>query len=186
MELIHIVLALSIFLARIIDVSLGTIRFIFISKGYRTLAPILGFFEILIWIIAIKELMASYTSPLIYIAYAAGFATGNFIGIMIEDRLSIGKVMVRVITKKNPEILIENLRQNNYPMTIMNAMGRTGEVKIIISVIKKKRFKRFIRLIRQTNPDAFYSVEDVRQAKNEDFLPVKRHHGVFKFNRKGK
>jgi uncharacterized protein YebE (UPF0316 family) len=186
MELIHIALALSIFLARVIDVSLGTIRFIFISKGYKRLAPILGFFEILIWIIAIKELMSSYNSPLIYVAYAAGFATGNFIGIIIEDKLSIGRVMVRVITKRNPEILIENLRRNNYPMTIMDAKGRNSEVKIIISVIKKKRFKRFIRLIRLTNPDAFYSVEDVRQAKHEDFLPVKRHHGVFGNHRKSK
>ncbi|MBT7705880.1 DUF2179 domain-containing protein [archaeon] len=185
MELIHLILPLLIFFARIVDVSLGTIRVIFVSKGFRLLAPLLGFFEILIWIIAVKEVMSSYSGPLVYIAYAAGFAMGNYVGICLEDKMSIGRVMVRIITQEHAGELIDNLKNKKYPLTITDARGRSGDVKIIFSVIKKKKLKKMIYLINKTNPRAFYSVEDIRSAKEEDFLPH-RQRKVFGFSRKSK
>ena len=185
MEMVHVVLPVLIFLARVVDVSFGTLRVIFVSKGFKILAPLLGFFEVLIWIVAVREVMLSYVNYWVYIAYAGGFAMGNYVGIYIEEKLSIGRVMVRVITKRCPERLIENLKEKNYPLTVSDAKGRYGDVKIIFSVIKKKRLGRMIKLIRKTNPDAFYSVEEVKYAKDEDFLP-RRKGRVFGFQRKSK
>jgi len=85
-------LPLLIFFARVCDVSLGTIRIIFISKGIKYLAPIVGFFEILIWLLAISQIMQNLTNPYYYIFYAGGFATGNLVGIILDEKLSIGTV----------------------------------------------------------------------------------------------
>ena len=88
--------AVLIFLARICDVSIGTMRIIFVSKGKRNIAPILGFFEVLIWITAISKIMENLDNYVNFIAYAAGFATGNFVGMIIEEKLAMGILMIRV------------------------------------------------------------------------------------------
>lgn len=97
-------------LARITDVSIGTLRIIFVSKGLRLWAPILGFFEVSIWLLAISKVMANLTNPINYIAYAVGFSLGNYIGMFIESRLAIGMVVVRIITKRDSHILVAALR----------------------------------------------------------------------------
>src|SRR5512136_1275959 len=102
----YVVLPILIFCARICDVSLGTIRVIFVSRGYRYLAPVLGFFEISIWLLAIGQIMRNLNNWTAYLAYAAGFALGTFVGITLEERLSIGMVIVRVITKRDCSPLI--------------------------------------------------------------------------------
>ncbi len=95
------VLPLLIFIARVTDVTFDTMRIIFISKGEKYLPPLLGFFEIMIWLFAIGQVMQNLTNIVYYIAYAAGFATGNFVGIIIEDKMAIGKLVVRIITRKD-------------------------------------------------------------------------------------
>ena len=92
----YVLMPLLIFLARICDVSIGTMRIIFVSKGKRNIAPILGFFEVLIWITAISKIMQNLDNYVNYIAYAAGFATGNFVGMIIEEKLAMGIQMIRV------------------------------------------------------------------------------------------
>ena len=87
-----------IFIARVADVTLGTVRVIFVSRGMKYLAPLIGFVEILIWLMAIGHTMQNLTNPACYVAYAGGFAMGNFVGITIAERLSLGVVMIRVIT----------------------------------------------------------------------------------------
>ncbi len=97
---IWVIVPLLIFLARVIDVTLQTIRIVSISRGIRWLAPLVGFFEVLIWLLAISQIMKRVSNPVAYIAYAAGFATGTAIGQSIERRLSLGTVMLRVITAR--------------------------------------------------------------------------------------
>jgi len=111
------------------------------------------------------------TNGWLYISYAAGFAAGNYIGICIEEKLSIGKVMIRIVTQKYPKILIKNLKDENYNLTIIDGEGKKGKVKLIFSVIKKKSLKKVIAIINKTNPKAFYSIEDVRYAQDNDLLP---------------
>ena len=96
-----VVLPLIIVFARVIDVTLGTLRIIFVSRGDRTIAPILGFFETLIWVVVISQIMQNLNNPMTYIAYALGFALGNYIGISVEDKLAIGHLVVRIFVTKD-------------------------------------------------------------------------------------
>jgi uncharacterized protein YebE (UPF0316 family) len=111
---------LLIFSARIIDVSIGTLRVIFLSKGYKKLAPILGFFEVIIWILAVTQVMKHLDNYFNIFAYGAGFATGNYIGLLIDEKLSLGLVMIRIIFKKKPDDFytiedVKTARQGIFP-----------------------------------------------------------------------
>jgi uncharacterized protein YebE (UPF0316 family) len=157
-----IILPLLIFLSRIADQSIGSMRLIFLSKGYKFIAPMLGFFEVIIWLIAVSQIMKHLDNVLCYIAYGAGFAMGNFIGMTLEERISIGTVLVRTIPNLNTEELIEALRIHNFGLTTVDANGSRGEVKIFISIINRKDLKEYISIINKINPNAFYTIEDVK------------------------
>ncbi|MFH1770783.1 MAG: DUF2179 domain-containing protein [archaeon] len=184
-----VILPILIFLARIVDVSIGTVRLIFISKGMKRIAPVLGFFEVLIWLTAVRQIIVNMPNVVGFIAYAGGFATGTYVGMIIEEKLAKGKVIMRVITKSDATILEETLRLN-YKVTHMDAKGPDGPVKLIFMVIERNKVPEAMRIIKKFNPRAFYSIEDVRTAR-EDFIPTittKRSSRKFKFPfiRKGK
>jgi uncharacterized protein YebE (UPF0316 family) len=169
----YILLPLFIFCARVCDVSLGTIRVIFISKGFRNIAPFIGFFEVIIWLLAIGQVMSNITDVASYIAYGAGFATGTYVGMRIEERLSLGNVIVRVITNKEAKDLLDYLRSRNYGVTSMEATGSTGPVTILFMVIRREDLGEVIRIIRKFQPDAFYSIEEVKTV-TEGVFPEKK------------
>jgi uncharacterized protein YebE (UPF0316 family) len=150
------------FFARICDVSLGTIRIIFVSKGIKYLAPIVGFFEILIWIMAISQIMQNITNIYYYVFYAGGFAIGNLVGITIEEKLSIGTVGVRIITRQDAVELVNTLKNSKYGITVVDAEGTKGKVKIIYTVINRQNIQKVINIVKQYNPKAFYQIEDIR------------------------
>jgi uncharacterized protein YebE (UPF0316 family) len=186
---IWVILPILIFSARVIDVTFGTMRIIFISKGEKILAPIFGFFEIMIWLFAIGQVMQNLTNITYYFAYAGGFATGNFVGMYIEEKLAMGTLVIRIITKKDAKNLIEALKLKNYGITLLDAKGATGDVKIIFTVIKRKNVDDVIDMIKQFNPKAFFSIEEVRVAKEGIFPTSKNKFGLFgsiRFNRSGK
>lgn len=158
----YIVIPLLICLARIIDVSIGTLRVILLTKGNKIIAPILGFFEILIWLAAIGQVMQNLTNVVNYFAYAGGFAIGNYVGIKIEQRLALGLVAVRIITQKDAKELIEFLKNANFGVTILNAEGATGPVHVLFTIIKRTRLNEIAAYIKNYNPKGFYSVEDIR------------------------
>jgi uncharacterized protein YebE (UPF0316 family) len=157
-----VLLPLFIFLARIADVSIGTLRIMFISKGLKYLAPMVGFFEILIWLLAIGQIFQNLTNPIYYIAYAGGFASGTFVGIVIEGKLSIGTELIRIITQKEAPILVASLKKEGYIVTSDDVEGREGTVKIIYVVIDRHDLDDVVKIIKKYNPHAFYSVEDVK------------------------
>ncbi|MCK5450803.1 MAG: DUF2179 domain-containing protein [Candidatus Omnitrophica bacterium] len=158
----YFVVPLLIFFIRIADVSMGTMRIIFISRGIRYLAAILGFFEILIWLFAISQIMQNLNSPLHYIAYAAGFGMGNFVGITIERKLSMGNRVVRIVTGKDAAELVEVLKAKKYGVTSIDGEGVIGPVKLIFSVVKRNHVADLIGVIKEFNPNAFFTVEDIR------------------------
>ena len=164
-----VLLPLLIFLARIMDVSIGTIRIILIGRGNKIVAPILGFFEVLIWLIAIQQIMQNLSNALYYIAYAAGFAAGNFIGMYIEEKLAIGVFLVRIITVEYASKLIDHLRRDDYGVTVLDAEGSKGKVNVIV---RRTDIKTIISIIDIYNPKAFYSIEDVRFV-SEGVFPAK-------------
>jgi uncharacterized protein YebE (UPF0316 family) len=157
-------------------------RIIFLSRGKRYLAPILGFFEVFIWIVAVSQLVRNLSTFGGFLAYAAGFAAGNFLGMAIEDRLALGTLSVRIITVKEADKLVERLHEEGYGVTSIDAQGATGRVKVIYSIIKRKDFNNVFDIIKSLNPRAFISVEEVRSAKEGIFPPDRRHYkGHFRY-----
>jgi len=156
-----VVLPFLIFMARIADVSIGTVRVIFISRGLKYLAPIVGFFEVLIWLLAIGQIMKNLSNPACYIACAGGFAMGNFVGMRIAEKLSLGLVLIRVVTEKDTSALVEHLKSANYGVTSIDGHGTAGEVKLVFTVVPKQAVRSIIGLIKRFNPKAFYSIEEV-------------------------
>lgn len=157
-----VIIPLFIFAARVADVSLGTLRFIFISRGVTALAPLIGFFEVIIWLLAMGEIMKNLYNPISYLAYGGGFAFGTFVGMWLEEYMSLGVVLVRVITKRDATELIGYLRSRNYGITITDAQGSQGQVKVVFTIVKRQNLKEVISLIQEVTPQAFYTVEDVR------------------------
>jgi uncharacterized protein YebE (UPF0316 family) len=185
-----ILLPLLIFVARICDVSLGTIRVIFVARGFRYFAPVLGFFEISIWLLAISQIFQHLDNVFTYLAYAGGFATGTFVGMWLEDKLSIGTVMVRVVTKKDAGELIRQLKERHFGLTTVHAMGGLGQVEIILTIVQRTSVPEVVSLVKEFNPHAFYTIEDVRYATEGIFPPqensiVRRFRPLFTL-RKGK
>lgn len=178
MEFIHsdiytyLVLPLLIFFARIADVTLDTVRIIFISKGKKFLAPLLGFVEIFIWLLAITRIFENLDNWTCYLAYAAGFATGNFVGIVVEEKIALGVELIRIITSRDPTNLIQTLRNKGYGITYINAHGSEGEVGIIYSVIRRSDLKEFVAYMKIFNPKAFYTIEDIRFVNMDVFRPM--------------
>lgn len=156
-----IVLPFLIFVARIVDVSLGTVRVIFVSRGLKYFAPFVGFFEVLIWLLAIGQIMKNLSNPLCYIAYAAGFGMGNYFGIRTAEKLSLGVVLIRVVTKIDALPLVECLKAENYGVTSVDGHGISGQVKVVFTIVPRREVPNVVELIRKFNPQAFYSIEDV-------------------------
>lgn len=164
-----VVVPVLIFLARIVDVSLGTLRIIFLSKGYKKLAPVFGFFEILVWLLAIREVMVNLQNPLCFFAYAAGFAFGNYVGITIEEKLSIGHVLFRVIFKDDSNGFLQFMKKHNFGFTIFNGSGTRSRVKLLFSVLNRKDMKVIIPAIKKSLPTAFYTVENIKEVRQGVF-----------------
>ena len=179
-----IILPLLIFIARLTDVSLGTIRIIFISRGLKYIAPLIAFFEINIWLLAIAQIILNLNNPICAVAYTGGFAIGNFVGILIEEKLSIGSVILRIIIRHDIDKIINCLRSKKYGVTTIDARGNNGDVKIILAVVRRSDIKRILQDIKDIHPHAFYTVEDVRTVEDAIFPIDKR--GLFRFYRKGK
>lgn len=173
---LYLIIPVLIFLARVGDVSLGTIRIIFVSKGYRVFAPFLAFFEIIIWLVAIQQILLNLTNTYAYIAYALGFATGTYCGMWIEEKLSVGKVVLQVITKKDATELSEELKKHKYIITRITAEGENGEVKLINLVIDRSKVPQVVGIIKKFNPHAFYTIEDLRYVHEEEMHKHKKLH----------
>ncbi len=157
-----IVVPLLIVLSRIMDVSIGTLRIIFVSKGMKYVAPFLGFFEVLIWLVAISQIMQNLTNAVNYFAYALGFAIGNYVGIRIEERIALGNVVMRIITQKDAKSLITYLKNTDFKWTILDADGPEGPVNVLFTVLKRADLKDMVSIVKHYNPNAMYTVEDIR------------------------
>jgi uncharacterized protein YebE (UPF0316 family) len=164
-----VVLPLLIFLARMADVTLGTLRNVFISKGLRKVVPFIGFFEVLIWLISIRQVMQHLDNPVCYIGFAGGFAMGTYVGLLIERQLALGMQVIRIILPGESLPLTDALRSAGFGITIMDGTGSKGPVKIIFTILKRKDIPLAQELIQRHFPQAFYSIEDIRAARQGVF-----------------
>jgi len=169
-----VILPLLIFFARICDVSMETIRVIYISRGIKYLAPIIAFFEIVIWLLAMEVVMQDLANIANFLAFALGFAMGTYVGLVIEEKLSIGMVILRIVTTdESNEEIVSFMQSENYGITTLDATGSRGSVKMILSLVNRTDVPRITQHIQATNPHAFFSIEDVRYVNQGVFRPKK-------------
>lgn len=171
MELL--LLCIKVFLARIIDVSLGTCRTIVTVKGKKLLASTIGFFEILVWFMVAREaLNTDETSIVIAISYALGFATGTYIGGWLSSKFIKGTLGVQVITSSKDDTTVDVLRQKGYAVSVMNVQGQDKENEryMLFMEIDKKKFKHLKSLIKMLDEKAFIVVNETREVENGYFM----------------
>ena len=171
----YLILPILIMLARVLDVSMDTVRVIMVAKGYRNYAPIIGFFQSLIWVITISRVMVNLENWTTYFGYAAGFALGTYVGMRLEAELALGHELIRVITKSDATALINSLREKGFPVTSVNGQGREGEVGILFIIMKRRAIPKVVELINAFNPKAFYTVEDMRFVRDSSYFTRSRH-----------
>ena len=158
------IMPLLICLARVVDVSMGTVRSLLANKGHKKVAPIIGFFEVTIWVSAMGVVVQNLGHWQNLFAYGLGYALGNFLGIYIEERIALGNSVVRIITNDKAHDLAKILVEKGFRVSLVNAQGNNGKVNIIFLLVKRKTLKSLIPLIKKHNPLAVYSVEDIRYA----------------------
>ena len=164
-----LILPLLIFVARVADVSLGTLRIVFISQGRKNIAPLVGFLEVFIWLLAIGQIFNNLTNFLYYIAFAGGFALGNYVGLIIENKISLGLLNLQLILSENPENLIKTLKTQGYGLTSVTAEGAKGNVKLVIMIIKRKNKAKILEVIRELSPNAFISIQQIQSVSGGKF-----------------
>jgi len=166
-------LPLLVFVAELCVVTIGTIRIIFVARGMKVLAPILGFFEVSIWLFAIGQIMQNLTDLSCYLAFAGGFTAGNYLGVLIEKKLAIGSVVVRIITPKHVGDLIGGLQAAEYGVTTVDAQGGTGPVKVVLTAVRRKELEKVVAIIKDFDANAFYSVDDLQSLEAGIFPAAK-------------
>ncbi len=168
-------LPLIIFVVRVIDVSLATFRVVLISQSKRHWATVVGFFESFIWILIVSQIINDVQSPINLFAYAAGFAGGTYAGMLLEKYFAMGKVLIRVITQKNAHELIHKLQNIGHEVTHLPAIQNDKSVTVFFLALKRKEIKDTLSLIKELNPDSFYTISDIRSVHlSHDSTPIKR------------
>jgi len=153
---------LLIFALRVCDVSLGTVRMVFIVQGRKWLSAGIGFIEVMIFIVAISQVMGHLKSPWLMVAYAGGFATGNLVGVWIEGKLAFGYSQLRIISQGQGKAIAEELWRHDYGATVVPGSGRQGEVDLIFSIVPRRSINECIRLATGVDDDCFITVSDSR------------------------
>ena len=171
-------LPVFIFFAELTVVTISTLRTIFVARGHKLLAPLLGFFEVSIWLFAIGQVMKNLNDLTCSAAFAGGFTLGNFLGVLIEGKLAMGNAVVRIITCKDAGGLIDALRAAGYGVTAVDARGATGPVQIVLTVIRRRDLGRVVSLAKGFDPKVFYSVDELKEAA-EGVAPRRGLHGLF-------
>src|SRR5437660_9963413 len=171
-----LVLPLTVFLAEMCVVTLGTLRIIFVSRGRRLVAPVLGFLDVVMWLFAVGQTMQNLGNPACYIAFAAGFTTGSFLGLQVERRLALGTVVLRIITSKDPSEMLEQFHRAGYGVTVVEGQGATGPVKVVLTVVPRRELATLTAIIKAIDPKMFYSVDEIQSA-SEGIFPVVRGRG---------
>ena len=154
-----------IFILRVSDMSLDTLRVLFVMRGKKSIVWVLGFLQATIFILAISIVLRDLDSPLKIVAYAAGFATGNVIGIWIEEKLAVGHVQIRIISPRLGSALADRLREEGYAVTEVAARGKDGMVGLLNCSVRRRRVNHVRTIVNQIDPDAFITAEDVRPVR---------------------
>jgi uncharacterized protein YebE (UPF0316 family) len=157
--------AALIFALRVSDMTLDTLRVLFVMRGRKGIAWVLGFFQSAIFVVAITSVLSHLDNPLNVIGYAAGFATGNVVGMTIEERLAIGHTELRIISSRRGAAIAERLRAEGYAVTEIPARGKDGMVSMLSLSVRRKEIPAVEDIVHQTDDDAFMTTEEVRPTR---------------------
>jgi uncharacterized protein YebE (UPF0316 family) len=181
-------LPVLIFAARIGDVSLGTVRMIFVINGWRIRAAAIGFLEVIIWALAVGGLVANLTEPVILLSYAAGYAAGTLVGMTIEQHLGFGIRMVQVVNRDREKHVAQMLRDHGYRCTRVEGSGRDGPIELCFTVVKRKKLQTLLKLLGEIAPEAIVTVERAdsvtEAALTAEIRLPRRSWGLFQGHRK--
>jgi uncharacterized protein YebE (UPF0316 family) len=162
-------LALGIFLARIADVSMGTVRILVGFRGYRLLAAAIGFCEAAIWVVAASKVIQHLDAWYLVVAYAGGFAAGNYLGLTLERRLAVGRELARIISYRPDAALSQELTRRGWPVVELHGTRRNHEpVEVMYVVAARRRMPELLALVRQFDPEALYTITDVKSCHGEE------------------
>ena len=164
---------LIIFAAKVVDLSLGTVRMIMVVKGKRMHAAIVGFFEVGVWLLAVGSVLGNLEDPINVLMYALGFSVGSYVGIMIEEKMALGSLMVQVITYKKAMELVDKLREEGYGVTVVEGHGRHGINHLLNVTIDRKNLSRLNQTLDDHDQKAFVTVMDTRSIKGGFFSRYK-------------
>ncbi|MEO0310354.1 MAG: hypothetical protein RIQ89_11 [Bacteroidota bacterium] len=164
-----VVLPLLICVARTCDVTLATLRNVFIAKGLRNVVPIVAIMEAAIWLLSIRQIMQHLDNPVCYVGFAVGFGLGTYVGMFIDRKLAIGTQVIRIILAEDPNQLLKAFAKANIGVTVLEGEGAKGPVKMIFTIVQRKDVPFVAEIIHAFNPHAFYSVEDVRSSSQGIF-----------------
>jgi uncharacterized protein YebE (UPF0316 family) len=153
---------LLIFGLRIVDVSMATMRMLLIMRSQKLLVPLIGFFEVIIWIVAVGSAIRNLDSVWHVLGYAGGFATGSLVGLAIEEKLAVGLASIQVISQHGGVELAEALRGRGFGVTEFAGQGREGKVEVVQTVVLRRQVPEVIEEVDRWDPDAFVSVEEPR------------------------
>ena len=153
---------LAIFALRIVDVSLATVRMLLAVRGYKRLVPFIGFFEVLVWILAVGNAVKFLDSPPHLLGYAGGFAAGSAVGLWIEEKLALGIASLRVMSAHGGVEIAEALRERGFGVTEFAAQGRDGRMEVIYAVLRRRHLPLALAQVAAWDPDAFVTVEEPR------------------------
>lgn len=149
-----------IFVLRAIDVGMATVRIVLLSRGRKGTATVIGFFECLIWVVAVSRVISGLDDPLRMVAFAAGFAAGTYLGSLVEEWLAIGQALIRVVTSTSDPRLAPAIRDRGFGATALNGDGMNGEVIVTFTVVPRKRVDEVLAVVRSVAPAAYLTVEE--------------------------
>jgi uncharacterized protein YebE (UPF0316 family) len=155
-------LPLVIFGLRITDMTLDTLRVLFVIRGRKALAWVLGFAQSAMWVVAISSVLRHVDNAWNVVGYAAGFATGTVAGMLLEERLAVGHGHIRIISPTRGSALAEAIRAAGYAVTELAGRGKDGTVAVLTCSVRRRDITRITRQAHAIDPDAFVTIEDVR------------------------
>jgi len=154
-----------IFLLRVSDMTLDTLRVLVVMRGKKAIAWVLGFFQAAIFVLAISSVLKDLNNIVNVFGYAAGFATGNVVGMLIEERLAIGHTHLRIVSSRWGSAIADQLREEGYAVTEVAGRGKDGMVTILNCSVLRKNGDRVRKIINSVDADAFITAEDVRPVR---------------------
>jgi uncharacterized protein YebE (UPF0316 family) len=155
----------GIFALRILDVSIGTLRIAYLVRGRRLIAGGLSFFESFVWLTAAAQVITSLDSPWKFVAYAGGYAAGTVLGVSIERWIAAGDTLLRVVTPTGSPSIEGPLREAGFYVTSLNGQGRDGDVRVLFTVLARRKVPDALRIVRAISPNAYVTLEATTPAR---------------------